>query len=149
MPEVVIVPPSAPSWTDQVTAVLLNPVAVAMKDCDPPSRSVAADGTMVIDIGGGGGAAELLPPPHAVKRNAATRERENIRLEKPRCSCHCALIPRPRRWKSYPGLQHGHSHVGSSRSLLPSGRVGLRKRHAAKVPIRSPTCSPRTLDVRQ
>src|SRR5215472_298255 len=123
-------PPDAPSTTDHVTAVLLEPTTVAMKDCDPPSGTVAADGTMVIDIGGGGGAAELLPPPHAVKRNAATRERENIRLEKPRRSCHCAFIPRSVCWKSFPGPQHGHSHVGSSRSLSPSGRVALRKWHA-------------------
>src|SRR5215470_1040625 len=107
-------PPDAPSTTDHVNAVLLEPATVAMKDCDPPSGSVAADGTMVIDIGGGGGVAELLPPPHAVKRSAAIRERQNIKLEKPRSACHCALIPRPRCWGLLPGPQHGHSHVGSS-----------------------------------
>ena len=55
-------PPAVPSWTDQVTAASLDPVTVAMKDCDPPSDTVAVDGLMVMDIGGTtGDAAERFP----------------------------------------------------------------------------------------
>jgi len=100
-----MVPPTAPSWTDQVTAVSLNPVAVAMKDCDPPSGTVAVDGLMVMDIvaatGGAaelfpGGTADVLPPPQEVSRNGATRERPNIKLvENQRCFREWALTARP------------------------------------------------------
>jgi hypothetical protein len=53
IPEPVTEPPVAPSWTDQLTAVLLEPTTVAVKDCEPPSGTVAVERTMVIESSGG------------------------------------------------------------------------------------------------
>ena len=105
-----IVPPDAPSTTDQVTPKTNEPFSVATNTCDPPSGTLAEDGEMAKDVESAGpeggaadeagatdeeGAAGLPPPPHAVSSDGAIREIPATRLKMLRCSCACALITRP------------------------------------------------------
>ena len=48
-------PPAAPSWIDQVTAVLLLPVTVAVKVALWHASTAADVGAMATTTGGGGG----------------------------------------------------------------------------------------------
>jgi hypothetical protein len=52
-----MVPPAAPSWTDQVQAVSEEPVTLQVKLFDPPATTLVDFGLTVTATAGGGGAA--------------------------------------------------------------------------------------------
>jgi hypothetical protein len=87
--------------------VSATPFTVARKDSDPPSGTVAVEGTMATDTEGEAeGVTDVEEFPHPVGRTSRPGERANTIPENQRCFCRFDFIAR-----SPDKLGYLHSHL--------------------------------------